>query len=78
MQGCFATATYTVLRRTKEVELWEICHNLIAKMPKSYNRVSPFQKYSPYNIIQLLTFVEVDTMIYQPEVDDISRGWTPR
>jgi len=27
---------------------------------------------------QLLTFVEVNTMFYQPEVDNISRGWRPR
>jgi len=31
-----------------------------------------------FNIIQLLTFAEVDTMIYQPEVDYISRGRWPR
>jgi len=30
------------------------------------------------NNIQLLTFVEIDTMIYQPEEDYIYRGRRPR
>ena len=38
-QGVFASSSYTVLKLRKDVELWDICHNTLQKLPKAYNKV---------------------------------------
>ena len=38
-QGVFASASFATLRMKKEVELWEVCHTMIPKVPKAYVKV---------------------------------------
>lgn len=38
-QGVFATASFATFKMRKDVELWEICHTMLQKVPKAYNKV---------------------------------------
>ena len=38
-QGVFATSSHAALRLRKETDLWEICHGILPKVPKAYNKV---------------------------------------
>lgn len=38
-QGLFSTASYATYKMRKDVELWEICYNMLQRVPKSYNKV---------------------------------------
>ena len=38
-QGVFASASFATLRMKKEVELWEVCHIALTKVPKAYSKV---------------------------------------
>ena len=38
--GVFASASVAALRMRKEVELWEICHTMLSKIPKAYSKVT--------------------------------------
>ena len=38
-QGVFASASFATLRMKKEVELWEVCHTMLARVPKAYSKV---------------------------------------
>ena len=40
--GTFSTASYATLKMRKDVELWEICHSTLSKVPKAYNKVSAY------------------------------------
>ncbi|OWF37572.1 Dynein heavy chain 5, axonemal [Mizuhopecten yessoensis] len=65
-QGTFATATYSVLKRTKEIELWEVCHTLLTKMPKSYNRdflLDRVRKMADFPSFNTFIMKEFDQMI---------------
>ncbi|CAL1527205.1 unnamed protein product [Lymnaea stagnalis] len=37
-QGVFSTASYATYKIRKDMELWEICHTMLQKVPKSYNK----------------------------------------
>ncbi|ESO89151.1 hypothetical protein LOTGIDRAFT_229063 [Lottia gigantea] len=37
-QGVFATASYATFKMRKDVELWEICHTMLSKVPKAYTK----------------------------------------
>ena len=37
--GIFSSASFAVLKMRKEVELWEICHTMLAKVPRAYSKV---------------------------------------
>ena len=39
-QGVFASASFAALRMKKEVELWEVCHNALQKVPKAQSKVN--------------------------------------
>ncbi|XP_041355189.1 dynein gamma chain, flagellar outer arm-like isoform X3 [Gigantopelta aegis] len=36
--GTFSTASYATFKMRKDVELWEICHSMLSKVPKAYNK----------------------------------------
>ena len=38
-QGVFSTASYATYKMRKDVELWEICYNMLQRVPKAYNKV---------------------------------------
>ena len=40
-QGVFSTASYATYKMRKDVELWEICYNMLQRVPKAYNKVWP-------------------------------------
>ncbi|XP_059166583.1 dynein axonemal heavy chain 8-like [Physella acuta] len=37
-QGVFSTASYATYKLRKDMELWEICHTMLQKVPKAYNK----------------------------------------
>ncbi|XP_070190368.1 uncharacterized protein [Littorina saxatilis] len=37
-QGVFSTASYATYKMRKDVELWEICYNMLQRVPKAYNK----------------------------------------
>ncbi|KAL5010133.1 hypothetical protein ScPMuIL_012438 [Solemya velum] len=37
-QGVFSCASYCALKMRKEMELWEICHTSLSKVPRAYNK----------------------------------------
>jgi dynein heavy chain len=39
--GVFASASFATLKMKKEVELWEVCHVMLPKVPRAYSKVSP-------------------------------------
>ena len=54
--GVFASASFALTKMKKEVELWEVCHTMIPKVPRAYSKVkhsllpyclviNPFQPY---------------------------------
>lgn len=43
--GVFASASFAALRMKKELELWEVCHNLLPKVPRAYSKVKLFTNY---------------------------------
>ncbi|XP_071504103.1 dynein axonemal heavy chain 5-like [Diadema antillarum] len=36
--GVYASASRSLLKSKRETEIWEICHNIISKIPKGWNR----------------------------------------
>lgn len=40
--GVFSTASFSLLKLRKDVELWEICNSLLQKVPKILTKVWPF------------------------------------
>ncbi|XP_074662754.1 uncharacterized protein LOC141915202 [Tubulanus polymorphus] len=54
--GVFASASHAVIKMKKDVELWEICHNLIPKVPRIYSsdylteRIKKIGGLTPFNI----------------------------
>ena len=39
VHGVFASSALATLRMRKEVELWELCHSLMPKIPRAYSKV---------------------------------------
>ena len=39
VHGMFASSALATLRMRKEVELWELCHSLMPKIPRAYSKV---------------------------------------
>lgn len=37
--GVYASASESLVNSRKEVEIWEVCHSLIGKLPRGWNRV---------------------------------------
>ncbi|KAK6187606.1 hypothetical protein SNE40_005595 [Patella caerulea] len=54
-QGTFATASYATFKMRKDVELWEICHTMLSKVPKAYtkefinDKLKKIGGYTPFN-----------------------------
>ena len=38
--GVFASASFATLKMKKEVELWEVCHTMLPKVPRAYSKVT--------------------------------------
>ncbi len=38
-QGIFASSSLATLRMRKEIELWELCHTTLPKVPRAYSKV---------------------------------------
>ena len=52
--GVYASASLSAVKRSKDTELWEICHQCAGKVPKGWNRVSEI----------MTTFLEQNQIIY--------------
>ncbi len=42
-QGIFASSSLATLRMRKEIELWELCHTTLPKVPRAYSKVCKIQ-----------------------------------
>ena len=38
--GIYASASITAVHSRKETEIWEVCHTMLNKVPRGWNRVS--------------------------------------
>ena len=38
--GVYASASISAVHSRKELELWEVCHTMLNKVPRGWNRVS--------------------------------------
>eukprot|EP00057_Strongylocentrotus_purpuratus_P016897 XP_011671371.1 PREDICTED: uncharacterized protein LOC105441694 isoform X4 [Strongylocentrotus purpuratus] len=36
--GVYASASHSFIKSKRETEIWEICHNIVSKIPKGWNR----------------------------------------
>lgn len=48
-QGVFASASHAALKIKKESDLWEICHQMLPKVPRGYNKVRHYNRYMLQN-----------------------------
>ncbi|XP_070568705.1 dynein axonemal heavy chain 5-like isoform X4 [Ptychodera flava] len=65
-QGVYASASFSAAKNRKEVEIWEICHTLLPKLPRGWNRdyiaerIKKIGGDTPFNRFMLR---EIDLMI---------------
>ncbi|XP_077977225.1 dynein axonemal heavy chain 8-like isoform X3 [Glandiceps talaboti] len=65
-QGVYASASFSAAKNKKEVEIWEICHTLLPKLPRGWNRdyiaerIKKIGGDTPFNRFMLR---EIDLMI---------------
>ncbi|XP_025098007.1 LOW QUALITY PROTEIN: dynein gamma chain, flagellar outer arm-like [Pomacea canaliculata] len=64
-QGLFSTASYATYKMRKDVELWEICYNMLQRVPKSYNKeyiVERVKKIGGFTTFNNFIMKELETM----------------
>lgn len=64
-RGVFATASHAALKLRKDIELWEICHNMLQKVPKPWSRdyvIDRIRKNGDFTPFNKFIMKEVDTM----------------
>ena len=37
--GVYASASIATVQSRKEIEIWEVCHTMLSKIPRGWNRV---------------------------------------
>uniref|UniRef100_A0A2C9K4Z2 AAA+ ATPase domain-containing protein n=1 Tax=Biomphalaria glabrata TaxID=6526 RepID=A0A2C9K4Z2_BIOGL len=64
-QGVFSTASYATYKTRKDMELWEVCHTLLQKVPKAYNKeyiLEKVKKVGGFTAFNNFIMKELETM----------------
>ena len=63
--GVFASASFATLRMKKEVELWEVCHNMLPRVPRNYSKewiTDRIKKVGGFTSFNMFIMKELDIM----------------